>query len=258
MADAPLFQAQGLAVSIAGQSICRDLDFALRAGESWAILGRNGAGKTTLLHTLAGLREADAGSMKLLGDDLATLPRKKVAQRLGLLPQDTPDLFPSTVLETALIGRHPHLGGLAWEGEADLKIARDALAEVGLEGLETRPVTTLSGGERRRLALATLRCQAPRVALLDEPANHLDLRHQVALLGQMREQARVDANALMMVLHDVNLAARHCDHALLLFDGGEHVAGPLDEVVDEAALTRLYDHSVVAVDGPRGTAWLPG
>ncbi|RLA29876.1 MAG: iron ABC transporter ATP-binding protein, partial [Gammaproteobacteria bacterium] len=81
---------------------------------------------------------------------------------------------------------------------------------------------------------------------------------QVALLGQLREQAKADGNALLMVLHDVNLAARHCDPALLLFDGGEHASGPLTDVVDEAALTRLYDHPVVAVDGPTGPAWLPG
>lgn len=258
MADMPLFQARDLTVSIAGLPICNGLDLDLRPGESWALLGRNGAGKTTLLHTLAGLREADAGSLHLLGDDVATLPRRDIARRLGLLPQDTPDLFPATVLETALIGRHPHLGGLAWESDTDRKLAQSALNEVELAGLESRPVTTLSGGERRRLALATLRCQAPRVALLDEPANHLDLRHQVALLGQLREQAKADGNALLMVLHDVNLAARHCDHALLLFDGGEHASGPLTDVVDEAALTRLYDHPVVAVDGPTGPAWLPG
>ncbi len=257
MADGALFRARGLTVTIAGQAVCRDLDLALHAGESWALLGRNGAGKTTLLHTLAGLRPPQAGTLSLLGDDLATLPRRRVAQRLGLLPQDTPDLFPATVLETALIGRHPHLEGLAWEGEADRAIAAEALAEVGLAGLEMRPVTTLSGGERRRLALATLHCQAPRVALLDEPANHLDLRHQVVLLGALRARAAADGGTLLMVLHDVNLAARHCDHALLLFGDGEHAAGPFDEVVHAEALARLYGHPVVSVTGPRGTAWLP-
>ncbi len=258
MADAPLFTARGMRVSIAGQAVCRDLDVALQPGTSWALLGRNGAGKTTLLHTLAGLRAPDAGRIELMGDDLATLPRKTVARRLGLLPQDTPDLFPATVLETVLIGRHPHLAGLAWEGAEDRVLARAALEEVGLDGLEARPVTTLSGGERRRLALATLRCQDPAVALLDEPANHLDLKHQVALLGTFRERARIKGHALLMVLHDVNLAARHCDHALLLFGDGQHLAGPFDEVVDEAALTRLYGHPVVPVAGPHGQAWLPG
>jgi len=257
MAEAPLLEATGLAVSIAGQAVCRDLDLAVRPGQSWALLGRNGAGKTTLLHTLAGLRPAAAGGLRLLGRELAALPRRQVARLLGLLPQETPDLFPATVLETALIGRHPHLDRLAWEGDADRALARAALAEVGLTGFEARPVTTLSGGERRRLALATLRCQAPRVALLDEPANHLDLRHQVELIGRLRARARSEGGALVMVLHDVNLAARHCDHALLLFEGGAHAAGPFAEVVDQATLTRLYGHPVVAVAGPHGRAWLP-
>lgn len=257
MTDAPLLEARGLAVSIAGQVVCRHLDLALRPGQSWALLGRNGAGKTTLLHTLAGLRAAAAGDLHLLGEPLAALPRKRVARTLGLLPQDSPDLFPATVLETALIGRHPHLGGLGWEGADDRALARAALAEVGLAGLDARAVTTLSGGERRRLALATLRCQAPAVALLDEPANHLDLHHQVALLGGFRARARAEGGVLLMVLHDINLAARHCDHALLLFGDGEHAAGPFNAIVDAAALTRLYGHPVVPVAGPHGTAWLP-
>jgi iron complex transport system ATP-binding protein len=237
--------------------ILHGVEFGVREGEVVTLLGRNGAGKTTLLHTLAGLRPAAAGGLRLLGRELAAMPRRQVARLLGLLPQETPDLFPATVLETALIGRHPHLDRLAWEGDADRALARAALAEVGLAGFEARPVTTLSGGERRRLALATLRCQAPRVALLDEPANHLDLRHQVELIGQLRARARSEGGALVMVLHDVNLAARHCDHALLLFDGGAHTAGPFAEVVDQAALSRLYGHPVVAVAGPHGRAWLP-
>ena len=257
MSDAPLLEARGLRVSIAGQRVCEGLDLALRPGMSWALLGRNGSGKTTLLHTLAGLRPMEAGTLHLLGDDLATLSRRAVAQRLGLLPQDTRDLFPATVLETALIGRHPHLATLAWEESRDREIARAALAEVGLSGFEARPVTTLSGGERRRLALATLRCQAPRVALLDEPANHLDLRHQVTLLGSLRARTRERGDALLMVMHDVNLAARHCDHALLLFGEGEYAAGVFADVVDTRSLSRLFGHPVESVAGPTGKAWLP-
>ncbi|HEY5791410.1 MAG TPA: ABC transporter ATP-binding protein [Gammaproteobacteria bacterium] len=254
---AALLATRGLAVSIAGRRVCRDLELRLEPGQCWALLGRNGVGKTTLLHTLAGLRRADAGSVELGGAPLAALPRRRVAQQLGVLPQDNRDLFPATVLETALIGRHPHLGGLGWEGPEDLALAHAALAEVGLQGCAARSVTTLSGGERRRLALATLLVQQPRVALLDEPANHLDLRHQVELLALLAARARRDGGALLLVAHDVNLAARCCDHALLLLGDGATRAGRFAAVVDAATLGQLYGHPVVEVAGPHGPAWLP-
>jgi iron complex transport system ATP-binding protein len=257
VAEPPLLGCRELQVEIAGRSVCAALDLEIHPGSSWALLGRNGVGKTTLLHTLAGLRPATGGTRCVDGVRLEQIPRRRLATRIGL-PQDNRDLFPASVLETALIGRHPHLRGLAWEGPGDLALARDALAAVGLAGFEARTVTTLSGGERRRLAMATLLLQQPAVALLDEPANHLDLRHQVELLGLLRRTQAERGGALLMVLHDVNLATRFCDHALLLFGDGETLAGPLGAVLDAASLERLYGLPLVAVDGPLGTAWLPG
>lgn len=253
----PLLEAVALDVVIGGQTVCRGLDLALHPGESWAVLGRNGTGKTTLLHTLAGLRRSASGNIQLDGSPLDGLSRRAVARQLGLLPQDSTDLFPARVLETALIGRHPHLPPLAWEGDDEIAMARAALSEVGLDGMEERDVRTLSGGERRRLSIATLLLQAPRVALLDEPANHLDVAHLIGLLGLLRERVRSEGGVQMMVLHDVNLAVRFCDHALLLFGDGNSLCGPIDEVIDADTLQRLYDHPLAAVDGPHGRAWLP-
>jgi len=239
MSATPLLAAHDLAVTIAGKSICCDLDLSIRRGECWAMLGRNGAGKTTLLHTLAGLRAPAAGSIDLAGRPLAQWSGRELALMRGLLPQDDYDAFPASVLETALIGRHPHLGRWQWETAQDYAIARTALAAADIAEAEARDVRTLSGGERRRVALAALLAQQPELFLLDEPASHLDLAHQLALLDRLTATAREQGKALVMVLHDVNLAARYCDHALLL-DRGSAVAGAASELLTGERLAALY------------------
>jgi iron complex transport system ATP-binding protein len=256
--SAALLEARGLAVSIAGKEVCRGLDFALQAGDCVALLGPNGVGKTTLLHSLAGLRSRDAGEILLDGAPLAGLPRRRVAQRLGLLMQQPEDSLPATVLETALIGRHPHLDFWRWESHGDVAIARRALKTVGLEGLEQRAQTALSGGERRRLDLATVLAQDPQVFLLDEPAGQLDLHHQLALLGQLQRLAAQEGRAVLMSLHDVNLAARFCNRALLLFGAGEAAHGPAGDLLTPGQLSRLYGVPVRSLPWEGGQAFVPG
>jgi iron complex transport system ATP-binding protein len=246
-----ILAAHALGVDIAGIRVCRELDFVIEPGQCWAILGRNGAGKTTLLHTLAGLRAPSAGSIELDGRSLSGYTQRELARFRGLLPQDDNDAFPASALETALVGRHPHLGRWQWEGMDDLRIAREALTAVDMAGTELRDVRTLSGGERRRIALAALLAQQPRLFLLDEPSSHLDLTHQVALLDRLTVLARSEQRAVIMALHDVNLAARCCDHVLLL-DGGEAVAGSTQELLTEARLSELYRITLQRLSGPRG------
>ncbi len=252
----PLLSAHGLTVTIAGHRVCSGLDLVVRPGECWAILGRNGAGKTTLLHTLAGLRAADAGSIDILGRPLANLTPRDVACLRGVLPQDDSDVFPATVLETVLVGRHPHLSRWQWEGADDIRIAREALAAADMEGTEERDVRTLSGGERRRVALAALLAQQPRLFLLDEPSSHLDLSHQIGLLDRLVSTVRADGGALVMVVHDVNLALRYCDQALLL-SAGEAVAGPAPALLTAERLSSLYGVPLRALAGPRGEVFAP-
>jgi len=252
-----LLATHGLRVDIGGKRIGGDLDLRIDPGECWAILGANGAGKTTLLHTLAGLRAPATGEITLDGRPLGAWSRREIACRLGILLQDSEDPFPATVLETALIGRHPHIGPWQWEGPDDREIARAALHEVELGDFEHRGVDTLSGGERRRLALATLRVQDPRVSLLDEPTNHLDLHHQIRLLGQLRQRAQEQSGALLMALHDVNLAARFCDHALLIFADGEVLHGKAGDLLRADYLTCLYHHPIEEVASNGHRAFLP-
>lgn len=237
-----LLSVRDLDVNIGSVRVAAGLGFDLAAGERLAILGRNGTGKTTLLSTLAGLREAEAGAVALCGEEYAALGPRRAAQLRGLLPQGHLDAFQSTVLETALIGRHPHVGRWAWEGKEDERIAREALAAVDLAGLGGREVHTLSGGERQRLAIAALLAQRPQLYLLDEPLAHLDLNHQIAVLELLSRRARGGGVGIVMVLHDINLALRHADRALLLFGEGRTLEGPVAEVLTAESLSRLYGH----------------
>lgn len=243
-----LCSTHGLHVAIGATTVCTSLDLTIRAGECWAVLGMNGVGKTTLLHTIAGLRPCQGGEIRLGSETLGGLTRRTIAQRLALMPQLADDAFPATVFEEALAGRHPHLAPWAWESAQDEALTRAALDEVGLAGFEERLITTLSGGERRRVQLATLLVQDAPLMLLDEPVNHLDLHRQVRLLELVRERVAGAPRAAVMTLHDVNLAARFCDHVLMLFGTGECAAGRVEDMLTESLLARVYCQSLRAVD----------
>jgi iron complex transport system ATP-binding protein len=244
-----------LTVEVAGRVLVRDLNLSIASGTVTAVLGCNGAGKTLTLHTLAGLRAPARGAVTLDSELLANWPRRALARKLGLLTQTTEDPFPSTVLDSVLVGRHPHIDFWQWESDADRAIARDALAAVALAELADRDVDTLSGGERRRVALATLLAQNPDVLLLDEPINHLDPHHQLDVLKLLRERAR-EERTIVMSLHDAGLAARFSDYALLLFGNGEWLSGPTGEVLTPEAMTKLYGVAVREIAFPGGRTFV--
>ena len=236
---APRLAARALDVAVNGRILVRALDFEARGGEFIAVLGRNGVGKTLTLHTLAGLRVPTSGSVLLDGRDIAAWTGRERAQRLALLPQTIEDPFPSTVFDTALIGRHPHLPFWQWEGADDLACARAAIAAVGLGELADRAVDSLSGGERRRLDVATLLAQDAPVCLLDEPINHLDPQHRNEVLALFR--ARADAGGLVIAsLHDATLAARFAGRVLLLHGDGRWQYGPAATTLEASHLSALY------------------
>jgi iron complex transport system ATP-binding protein len=263
-----LLSVRDLDVVIGDIGVCRALHLDVLPGQRWAILGRNGVGKSTLLATLAGLRPAVAGHLRIgdiataeSGASTAVPPRptfsasalRRLARMRGLLPQQQSDPFPATVLETALVGRHPHLNRWDWESAADRAIAHEALAAVGLAALAAREVHTLSGGERQRLAVAQLLTQQPKLFLLDEPLTHLDLAHQVAVMELFRRIAAPDSDtACIAVLHDPGFALRYCDHALLLFGDGEWLAGASRDIITAANLGRLYGYPLREIPDESG------
>jgi iron complex transport system ATP-binding protein len=231
--------AAGVSVQGGMRELVRDLSVEFAAGEVVAVLGRNGSGKTLTLHTLAGLRPPARGEVCLDDVPIPELSRRAVALRLGLLPQDLEDAFVTSAIETVLIGRHPHLALWQWESVEDERLARAALAAVDMADFAARRTDTLSGGEQRRVAVASLLAQQPAIFLLDEPTNHLDPHHQLAVLGVFRELANA-GRTVITTLHDPTLAARFADRVLLLFGDGRWSLGPVASALSATTLSELY------------------
>ena len=244
MASASLLRCENLSIKAGDHRLFENLNLNIQPGQRWAVLGMNGTGKTTLLHTLAGLLPAHQGRIYLNDQPLEQLSRREIALKLGLLFQDQHELFPGTVMETILTGRHPHLKAWQWESVEDENQARQLLAAVDLKNYEQRQGTTLSGGERRRLGIATVLLQDPDLLLLDEPINHLDLHHQQKILQLLVTTVQQKHKSLLMVMHDINLSACYCDHVLMIFADGTVRQGSADALLQEDILSELYQHRI--------------
>jgi iron complex transport system ATP-binding protein len=237
---ATLLECRGIDISVGSRTLVRGLNLQVNRGSMLAVLGPNGSGKSLSLHTFAGLRSPKAGELMISGRPLRHWPRRALARELALLPQNVEDPFPASVIETVLLGRHPHIARWQWESARDLAIASEALIAVGLAGYEERDVLTLSGGERRRAALAAVLAQTPRIFLLDEPTNQLDPNHQLEALQLLRERADAGA-AVIVTLHDPNLAVRFANDALLIGKDGDWQCGRVADILTAAHLSTLYD-----------------
>jgi len=236
----PCLELQSLSLSIASNVVCRDLSISINTNERWALLGKNGVGKTTLLHSILGLHKPDTGLIFVNNKSLKEFKRQELARYLGILFQDGLHGMPNTVMESVLLGRHPHTHSWLIDDKNDLEIAMSALRHLDLEPFAERQVDSLSGGEKQRMALAMLLAQTPTLYLLDEPSNHLDLAFQVKLILVLDQELQKQNSSVLMATHDINLAARFCDHFLLLMGNGEFLIGNREEVLTEAALSSAY------------------
>jgi iron complex transport system ATP-binding protein len=219
----------------------RDVSVRIDRGSLTGLIGPNGCGKTTLLKLLAGVLVPDSGSVSLDGRALSSMSRRSVARRIAVVPQETHPAFEYTVLEMALMGRHPHLGPFQLEGPADLAIARDALTATGTAGLAERPYMSLSGGEKQRVIIASALTQAPEVLLLDEPTASLDLGYQLEVGLLLQRLNRQHSATMVMSTHDLNLAASLCDSLVLMRSGRVLASGTTAEVLTTATVRQLYD-----------------
>ncbi|MEA1890772.1 MAG: ABC transporter ATP-binding protein [Pseudomonadota bacterium] len=232
-----LLKISDLTVAIGDQILCRSLSIDMSAGESWAILGSNGSGKTTLLLTLAGLRDARSGEIRLQGKKISSYSPRQLATLRSMLFQKTDDAFPTMVMETVLSGRHPHIPYWQTETIEDFRIAQQALDKVDMSGFEDRDINSLSGGERQRVSIAACLAQKSPIRMFDEPANHLDMKHQNSILQLISENYQ---HLNLVVLQDINQAWRYCSHALLLYPDGSVETGSIKDMLVIEKLEALY------------------
>jgi len=213
-------------------------------GRVLGLIGPNGSGKTTLLRLLHGALRSPTGQVTVDGERLPSLSPRATALRMAVVVQETGGETALTVAEMVLLGRGPHLSTFQRAGRDDHEIAARSLARVGATHLGPRPFSGLSGGERQRVLIARALAQQATHLLLDEPTNHLDIRYQHEVLGLVRGLG----TCAVVVLHDLNLAARYCDDLVLLGRGGVVAAGPVDEVLDPAVLEPVYGIGIERLD----------
>jgi iron complex transport system ATP-binding protein len=227
------------------------LTFEVEAGEILGIVGPNGSGKTSLLKLLAKVLRPHAGAMALFGRDLGTMPQIEVARTVAFVPQESPQVFPFTVMETVLMGRYPHhhgakwSAGFGWESAEDVLIAEQAMQSTDLTHLAGRSVMVLSGGERQRCLIARALAQAPQVLLLDEPTAFLDLQHQIEICAIVRRLKEERGLTVVLVSHDLNLASQYCDRILMLKEGRLYRLGLPHEVIAVDVLRAVYGCDVL-------------
>jgi iron complex transport system ATP-binding protein len=221
-----------------GCAVLHRVSMEVKAGEAWAVLGPNGVGKTTLAKVAAGLLPVLQGRVTIGGLTSSPSPAA-LAKLVAWVPQQAPEGLDFTALEVALMGRAPHLGLLGLTGTHDEHVARDALAAFDVADLADRAVSSLSGGERRRVFLARALAQASPLFVLDEPTAFLDVRHQVETLHLVRQRVSSSVGVLA-VLHDVSLAAHFATHVALLSAGHIVAQGRVAEVLTTDRLSEVY------------------
>ena len=252
-----MLRCESIELAVPGRVLCKSLTATFGAGEVWAVLGRNGTGKTTLVHALAGLTRPTAGRVALAGRTVADVPVRERAREVGLLLQIEEGAYWGSVSDYVLLGRYPHVARWAGFSAEDRRIAAAALEAVGMTRFAARRYATLSGGERQRVRFAQILAQAPRLTLLDEPLQHLDLAHQALVLSIVAARARYAGQTTVMVLHEPLWIARSCTHALVLMGDGAALAGPADELLTRERLEQAYGLKLREVADSEGRSFMP-
>ncbi|MBN2386327.1 MAG: heme ABC transporter ATP-binding protein [Anaerolineales bacterium] len=245
-----MLRIENLTVSYGPRRVLHSVSLDVQSGEVVALIGPNGAGKSTLVRVASGIVPAEVGIVRTNGDDLLTLPSMQRARHLAVVPQAVSMPAAFTVWETVLLGRTPYLNFLGQVSAADEAIACRALAKVDALELAGRRVGELSGGEQQRVLLARALAQATPILLLDEPTSNLDLHYQVSFMETIQALARQDDLAVLIALHDLNLAARFADRLVLLVDGEVKASGTPQQVLTPELISVAYNLPVQVVPHP--------
>ncbi|MCE9645430.1 MAG: ABC transporter ATP-binding protein [Chloroflexi bacterium] len=244
-----MLKIQNLSASYTGHQVLYDVSFDVKNGEVLALIGPNGAGKSTIIRAASGVTPS-TGQVRTNGDDFASLSSLQRARYMAVVPQaiSLPPAF--TVWETVLMGRTPYLGFLGQASRRDEELTRQALSKVNALAFIDRRVGELSGGERQRVLLARALCQSTPILLLDEPTAHLDLQYQVSLLELVRDLAHKENLAVLIALHDLNLASHYADRVALLVGGHLTAIGTPREVLTPELISHAYCLPVQVVEHP--------
>jgi iron complex transport system ATP-binding protein len=248
----PAVLVEHLEVAYGSRVVLRNLSFQAPAGAFFIIIGPNSSGKTTVVRTLAGRLRPRAGTVEILGRPLAAYTPKTLARVVAVVPQNFSPEAPFTVREMVLMGRSPHLGLAALEKRQDLELADNAMAAAQVEHLASRPLGHLSGGELQRVLIARALCQQPQVLILDEPTAALDLAHQVRIMDMIQWLQKDLGLTIIMISHDLNLAAMYGDQLLLMKEGESIQSGRPVDVLTYGQLEQAYGCTLLVDTNPLG------
>jgi len=231
---------EGVTVAYSGPPVLEGVDAHIAAGEMVGVIGRNGSGKSTLLKVMGRLIKPRSGTVYLNGKDITSLPTERVAQCMAVLPQAPASPQQLTVRELVGYGRYPHISWRERFGTRDREVIQQTIQSCRLEDLGERPLSTLSGGERQKAWIALALAQQPRIMLLDEPVTFLDLGHQLEVMDLIAELNHMHGITVVIVLHDLNLAARYCPRLIALQSGGVYADGPTENVIQEDVISEVF------------------
>ena len=243
---------EGLSYAYGKAEVLKQVCFTVENDDFFIIIGPNGSGKTTLMRLMAGLDKPADGQLSILGQAISQYKKKELAQKIAFVPQEVPTDFPFNVMEVVLMGRSPYQGTLGLEKAGDVEKAEQAIAFTGVSHLAGRKLNALSGGERQRVFIARAICQEPEIMLLDEPTASLDLAHQIRIMDLMEKLQHEKKVSIVMVSHDLNLAAMYGTKLLLLNKGEVAEMGIPKEVLTFQTLERAYGCTLLVDENPLG------
>lgn len=235
-----ILEVKDVSFQYSGRTVIEDINLQVRPGEIIGILGPNGCGKTTLLKILNRNLKALTGTVLIEGDEVNEISKRAIAQRMAVVPQNNEVSFSFTVLDIVLMGRMPSLERFQEESEDDLRIVYDAMEKCNILQFAERYINHLSGGERQRAIIARALAQEPKILLMDEPTLHLDVNHQIDMLDMVTGLAREEGLTVVIVTHDLSLAARYCDRLFLISDHRIAAFGPVREVLTPENMRHVF------------------